>query len=520
MPVEFLSDEQARRYGRFSAPPTREQLDGHFFLDERDRKLARGRRGDHNRLGFGVQLGTVRFMGTFLPDPTDVPPVVASYVARQLEVSDWKILARYADRPNTFREHTLEIRREYGYREYSDLAERLGLLRFLYARARLRPDGPTVLFDLATARLAERKVLLPGVTTLAREVSRVRERVGRRLWAEIARAPDAAQREGLLALLGVPEGARTSLLDRLRRGPTSVTAAGLVGALERLDEIRALDVQGADVSAVPPNRLEALARYGMAAKAQQFSQMGDDRRVATLLVTAQRLEEDATDDALEVLDALMKKTGSRVDREGVKSRVRGLPALDEAALALREALLVAIEGGHETVEDLLAAVFRAVPRERLFEAVEAVSGLTRPAEDVKAEDLTRRYSMVRRFVPRLLSSVPLGATPAGEPILEAWRALGRIEGRKRVLADEVPLGAVTGPWRPLLRLQPQERAHREPRPRQAEGHSERDGLPARVVVRERSRGWGASPGRGSCGGAGRPDREGHTGRGAGAQAQG
>ncbi len=46
------------------------------------------------------------------------------------------------------------------------------------------------------------------------------------------------------------------------------------------------------------------------------------------------------------MDALMKKTGSHVDREGVKARVSGLPALDVAALALREALLVAIEGGH------------------------------------------------------------------------------------------------------------------------------------------------------------------------------
>jgi len=121
-------------------------------------------------MGLAVQLGTVRFLGTFLEKPLAVPECVITFIAEQLGYADVSGIALYSASETRF-DHKIQICERDGYRDFSDPFEQFALSRWLYTRSWYSADSPSVLFDLATSRLVERKVLLPGATTLERLVA-------------------------------------------------------------------------------------------------------------------------------------------------------------------------------------------------------------------------------------------------------------------------------------------------------------------------------------------------------------
>ena len=128
MPVEFLTDDEAAAYGRYAGPPSQADLERVFFLDDEDRKLVDLRRGGHMKAGFALQLVTVRWLGTFLEDPLDVPCGVLDFVAGQLGIANPAVVKRYTERAKTKLDHQQEIRRKYGLRDFADAeAELAGL---------------------------------------------------------------------------------------------------------------------------------------------------------------------------------------------------------------------------------------------------------------------------------------------------------------------------------------------------------------------------------------------------------
>ncbi|MCP9213245.1 DUF4158 domain-containing protein [Streptomyces sp. NEAU-Y11] len=316
MAVEFLSDQQAAQYAAFNGAPSRAELERYFFLDDSDLEKVQAKRRAHNRLGFAVQLTSVRYLGRFMPDPRQVLAEVAEYLAEQLGIADASCLKEYGGRDGTARTHAGEIQEAGGWRDFAEVRDELS--EWLDARAWTTGDGPKSLFDAAGGWLRERRVLLPGASRLARLVGTVREAANNRLWDTLY---------GLL--LTVEPGARVSELDRLRQGPVRISRPQMKWALQRAQEITAFGMGEVDVSAIPPRRLAELSRYGIDGKASLLRRHGDSRRLATLLATAVYLTSRAVDDALDLLEMLVAtKLLARAERETMKEKLKTLPRVE------------------------------------------------------------------------------------------------------------------------------------------------------------------------------------------------
>jgi hypothetical protein len=326
------------------------------------------RRADHHRLGFAVQLGTVRAVGRFLEDPLDVPWAAVEFLAEQLDIGDASCVKKYVRRPQTPYEHAWEIRDRYGYRSFDDPGGVEAFVRFLDGRAWTHAEGPTALFDHAVRWLRRKRVLLPGVTVLARQVAAAREAAEARLYEVLAAAAwqvDPGLPHRLADLLQVPDGSRVSALERLRQSPRRNSGPEMVKALQRAEQIAVLGVGGVDVDDIPANRLQVLARTGLDSKASALARLGEPKRTATLVAVVWHLEAVAVDDTLDLFALLMAtRLFSPARRASGEQRLVMLPRLEKASKTIAHAgrvlldALAAAENAGERPE--VAALWSAV----------------------------------------------------------------------------------------------------------------------------------------------------------------
>lgn len=447
MPVQFLTDEQRTNYGKYVTEPTAMDIARYFYLDDDDHQHLAGKRGAHNRLGFAVQLTTVRYLGRFLDAGNQVPSAVFKTLTRQLGLQNADCWDEYYDQRQRFR-HIDEISHLYGYREISDPLLGFKLTRWLYEQCWTGTQRPILLFERATTWLLANRVLLPGASKLERFISKLRHRVEQHLWKMITRSISHEQQLKLETLMSVPEGGNISWLDQMRSGPTHISGPSLVHALKRLNMIISYGATLPSFSSIPPARLSTLAQFASRAKVTAISRLPQQRRLATLAAFIKILEASAYDDALDILEQLLNEIFSDAAKSDQKSRLRNLRDLDAAATILADTCTLLLNTELSNV-DLRALIFEKISREKLAQTLEETYALVRPPDNVFYHELKVKYRRIRIFLPKLLQHINFSAAPAGKAIVSALTYLQKNYPQHQ-FDKAIPLEVVNKAWCPYV----------------------------------------------------------------------
>lgn len=91
----------------------------HYVLSEEDMTHINRRRGDHNRLGFALQLCVFRYPGRFIQSSEVLPQQFITFIGAQLGISPDEA-AIYAERTQTHYEHSASLKRIYRFMSFRD----------------------------------------------------------------------------------------------------------------------------------------------------------------------------------------------------------------------------------------------------------------------------------------------------------------------------------------------------------------------------------------------------------------
>ncbi len=166
--VAFLSGAEHAKLSRYPEDMPDGDLGRFFTLSPQDLALIEQQRSEHNRLGFTLQLTSLRYLGSIPDDLLTPPPDLLALIAQQLGVAQ-TTLSRYGEREQTRSDHLLHITWDLGFRRVTPL-DLLALEDWL-VECSLEHDKESYLLCTLLERLRWHAILRPGLSSLERLVA-------------------------------------------------------------------------------------------------------------------------------------------------------------------------------------------------------------------------------------------------------------------------------------------------------------------------------------------------------------
>ncbi|GAA5504399.1 tn3 family transposase Tn4430 [Deinococcus xinjiangensis] len=450
-----MDSDQDRHFSTDALPEVLPEplLHKQFQLSDADLAEVELCRGSVNRLGFAVQLCTLRWYGFFLNDLTRVPNEVLLHLTVQLGFLPFDLHGYPAD-DKTRHAHLDRLRQYLGFRR-CDAEQRQLLHTFLQQEAASLPRTE-LLRKAAFTWLHAHRVVRPGRTTLRDLIASARETAYDCTFQTLTNPLTDAQKAGLDALVkdgeerpGVPAWPR-SPLEQLRTAPKKESADTMLMLLERLNTLLQMGFgHYGPLADIHIGMRRHLGLWGYRYDAWSLRRFPSGKRHAILLCFVQMATAETADAVVETLDKLMNE----IHASARKRRQQLLRASEEAR---RRSLEVMEVMGTMALDDaipdseLRPQLLKYYPREELTRLVEGSRHLREADDGSVYRHTAPSWGTTRRYSPALFSVMPFSwadGAPIGQAIsfMRAFNASG-----KRKFGDDVPVEWLPPKWQPCV----------------------------------------------------------------------
>lgn len=408
----------------------------HFTLDPADRLECELRRRPQNKLGFAVQLCTMRQTGRLLWDNEQPPAAVINYLADQLGI-DARLYAFYAHRVQTRFDHSRSLMAYLGLRTASRDDRRAALVAAIDAAA--NGDHGLPIATAAIAEFRKRNALLPSLHSIEKIGLGGRAIARRRAEKELVESMPPDRLVSLDRLLEVDPVIGQTRFHWLRSAPEAPGASNLVGLTERVAFLRALEVDPKLQMRISSGRWDQMIREGNATPAWLANDFNASRRHALIVAQVIKLGQKLTDDAVSMFIKLMGRLFSQANN---RKKQRHMDCRPDTAKALRMFLdtITALQSANDCGRNALEVLDQKVGWHRLLQMKPELESMV---EDNEASPLAlagEQYATVNKYAGAFIQAFSFHSARRHDPLLAAISLLKRLYAEKRrTLPDRVPV---------------------------------------------------------------------------------
>lgn len=299
-----------------------ETLRKYFTLTGPDLEEVEQCRGAVNKVGFAIQLCTLRWQGYFLPDARHLPSAVIETIASQTGVLPLPIEG-YPQNEKTRFEHLERIRRHLGFVR-CDAAQRDRLLNHLIGIAQAMPRSEG-LRQTAYRWLKQEKIVRPGRTTVRDLITSAREAALQSAYSALTGGLASGQVEQIESFLVAPapspdsqpadEPAARSRLEQFKMVARKESPEALLVLTDQLSQIRSVGLTAWPALAdVHPATRRLLAGWGYRYNVWHLRRFPAAKQNAIVICFLQAARAETTDAIIDMQDKLITSIHNKARR--------------------------------------------------------------------------------------------------------------------------------------------------------------------------------------------------------------